>query len=75
MDVLFKVKCSDIHYQWFFDGDDIDENDERYGGINSNVLTIQHFEKMHVGMYTCVISTATQPTVSMSAESKLELQG
>ena len=76
MNVQFKVKSSEIlHYQWFIDGDDISENDERYSGINSSALTIEHFENDHVGMYTCVISTTTQPTLSMSAESKLELEG
>lgn len=76
MNVLFKVKCNGIlHYQWFVDGDDVDESDERYSGINSNALSIQHFENDLVGMYACVISTATQPVVSMSAESRLELEG
>ena len=76
MNVLFMVKYSEIlHYQWFVDGDNIDENDERYSGINSNTLTIQHFENDHEGMYTCVISTTSQPTVSISAESHLELEG
>lgn len=76
MNVLFKIKCSEIlHYQWFIDGDDINANDRRYNGTNSSTLTIEHFENDHVGMYTCVISTTTQPTLSMSAESKLELEG
>ena len=76
MSMHFKVKCSEIfHYQWFFDGDDIDERDERYSGINSNTLAIQHFESDYEGTYTCVISTTSQPTVSMSAELKLELEG
>ena len=76
MNVMFKVKSSEtLHYEWFVVGDGIDINDECYSGTDSNTLTIQHFENIHVGMYTCVISTATLPTVSLSAKSKLELEG
>ena len=64
---------NNLRYRWLNDdGDEVTEDD----GVTTdrNTLTIQHFEKIHEGTYTCVVSTSTSK-LSMSAEVKLYLHG
>ena len=42
---------------------------------DSNTLIIDDFESKYAGTYQCVISTSSQPVVSMSAEMELDLPG
>lgn len=69
MDLLFLVKSNeDLNYQWFI-------NDRKIENASERTLTIQQFDSENVGMYTLVVSTSSQPRVSMSANIQLDLEG
>ena len=70
---MHKVKCSNeqFTYEWRKDGHKIRKNDKGIKGSDTGVLIIEQFENKHRGAYECVVSTTSQPIVSVSA--KLEL--
>ena len=75
MDVLFLVKSTKpLSYEWYFNSFKIGK-DENYRGSNTSSLYIEHFESKCEGKYKCVVSTTSQPKMSMSAEFHLELDG
>ena len=77
VDVIFKVKDSDekLQYKWLVDDEEIEEDDERYKLKESGVLSIQEFEKEAKGLYQCIISTTSEPVLSVSTEVHLQLTG
>ena len=77
MDHLFMATSSSnpLVYKWMFNGQKIAVSDKRFKDSDTNALKIDCFECKYVGTYKCIISTADQPTVSMSAKVKLESQG
>ena len=77
VDLLFKVKRSDekLEYKWLVDDEEIEEDDGRYKLKESGVLSIQNFERKFEGNHRCVISTTSQPVLSVTAEVQLQLTG
>ena len=79
MDHLFMATSSSdqIKYQWsvIIKGEDISEDEGCFKNRDSERLTIDCFESKLAGIYKCVISTSTQPVVSISAEVQLHLPG
>ena len=76
MDVLFLVKSTTpLTYEWYFKPLKISKDDENYRGSDTCSLYIEHFESIHEGKYECVVSTTSQPKMSMSAEFQLQLHG
>ena len=77
MDHLFMVTSSrdQLFYEWSFNGRKIAASDERFKMSDTNTLKIDYFECKYVGTYKCIVSTASQPTVSMSAKVKLHIRG
>ena len=51
------------------------EDEECFKHIDSKTMVIDGFESKYAGTYRCVISTSSQPVVSMSAEVELDLPG
>ena len=76
-DLILKVRNSDekLQYQWWFDDEEIEEDDDRYNISDTGVLSIQEFEKDYEGKYRCIISTTSQPVMSVSTEVRLNLTG
>ena len=73
---MFKVKNSDekLQYQWLFDDEEI-EDDDSFSISNKGVLSIHEFEKDHEGKYRCIVSTTSQPVMSVLTEVQLNLTG
>ena len=72
-----QVKSSDerLQYQWWFEDEEIEEDDKRYILNDSGVLSIQEFEKYYEGKYKLVVSTFSEPVMSVSTEVQLKLTG
>ena len=72
VDLNVQVKLSDekLQYQWWFEDDD-----ERYKLNDSGELSIQEFEKDYEGKYKLVVSTFSEPVMSVSTEVQLKLTG
>ena len=64
-----------LTYEWTFKGRKIAKSDKRFTNSDTDTLKINCFECRYVGTYKCIISTANQPTVSMSAKVKLDIRG
>ena len=62
-------------YEWSFNDRKIAISDKRFKNSDTNTLKIDCFECKYVGTYKCIVSTASQPTVSISAKVKLCIQG
>ena len=62
-------------YEWSFNDRKIAISDKRFKNSDTNTLKIDCFECKYVGTYKCIVSTASQPTVSMSAKVKLCIRG
>ena len=77
MDHLFMVtsNCEQLVYEWSFNDQKIAISDKRFKNSDTNTLKIDCFECKYVGTYKCIVSTASQPTVSMSAKVKLYIRG
>ena len=77
IDLIFKVKYSDekLQYEWWFDDEEIEEDDDSYSISDKGVLLIHEFEKDHEGKYRCIVSTTSQPVMSVSTEVQLNLTG
>ena len=75
VDLNFQVKSSDkrLQYQWWFEDEEIEEDDERYKLNDSGVLSIQEFEKYYEGKYKLLVSTFSEPVMSVSTEVQLKL--
>ena len=73
---MFKVKdCDDkLQYEWWCDDEEI-EDDDNYSISDTGVLLIKEFEKEHEGKYRCIVSTTSQPVMSVSTEVQLNLTG
>ena len=72
------VSTRQLEYQWsriINDEEEKIEDEECFKNSDSNTLTIDGFEIRYAGTYRCVISTSSQPVVSMSAEVELDLPG
>ena len=77
VDVTFKVKNGDekLQYEWLVDDEEIEGDDGCYELKESGALSIQEFEKDLEGQYQCVISTTSQPVLSVSTDVQLQLKG
>ena len=77
VDLIFKVKSSNekLRYEWLVDDEEIEEDDRRYKLKESGVLSIQEFEKEVEGIYKFIISTTSEPVLSVSTEVQLQLTG
>ena len=77
IDLIFKVKSSDekLRYEWLIDDEEIEEDDGHYKLSESGVLSIQEFEKEVEGVYKFIISTTSEPVLSVSTEVRLQLTG
>ena len=76
MDVLFLVKSTrPLTYEWSFNSLKISKDDKHYRGSDTSSLYVKHFESKHEGKYKCVVSTTSQPKMSVSAEFQLEFCG
>lgn len=77
MDPNVQVKTSDerLQYQWWFEDEEIEEDDERYKSNDSGALSIHEFEKDYEGKYKLVVSTFSEPVMSVSTEVQLKLTG
>ena len=77
MDLMFEVKSSDekLNYEWWLNNKRIKEDDGHYKVNNTGVLSMQEFEKNYEGKYKCIVSTTSQPVMSVSAEVELNLAG
>ena len=77
VDIIFKVKHSDekVQYKWLVDDEEIEEDNGRYKLTESGVLSIQEFESELEGNHRCVISTTSQPVLSVTTEVQLQLTG
>jgi hypothetical protein len=67
-----------LKYQWsriINKGEEKIEDEEGVKNSDSQTLVINDFESKHAGIYRCVISTSSQPVVSVSAEVELNLPG
>ena len=62
-------------YEWTFNGQKIARSDKRFTNSDTNTLKIDYFECKYVGTYKCIVSTVTQPPVSMSTKVKLDIRG
>ena len=62
-------------YEWTFNGRKITVSDKQFKNSDANTLKIDCFECKYVGTYKCIVSTANEPTVSMSAKVKLDIRG
>ena len=77
VDLIFKVERSDekLKYKWLVDDEEIEEDDGRYKLKESGVLSIQEFAKELEETYQCVISTTSEPVLSVTTEVQLQLTG
>ena len=77
VDLIFKVKHRDekLQYKWLADDEEIKEDDGRYKLKESGILSIQEFERECEETYQCVISTTSQPVLSVTTEVQLQLTG
>ena len=77
VDLIFKIKRSDekLQYKWLVDDEEIEGDDGCYELKESGVLTIKEFESELEGNYQCVISTTSQPVLSVTTEVQLQLTG
>ena len=77
VDYLFMVTpgSNQFIYAWSVDSRKIAMNDKRFKNSDTDTLEIDCFESEYIGTYKCTISTRNQPTVSMSAETELDIQG
>ena len=77
IDHLFMTTSSrdQLKYQWSIEGEEISKDDENFKNIDSDTLIINCFESEYAGTYSCIVSTSSQPIVSMSAEVELDLPG
>ena len=77
VDLIFKVKHRDekLQYKWLVDDEEIREDDGRYKLKESGILSIQEFERKCEETYQCVISTTSQPVLSVTTEVQLQLTG
>jgi hypothetical protein len=67
-----------LKYQWsriINEGEEKIEDDECVKNSDSKTLVIDGFEVKYAGIYQCIVSTSSQPVVSMSAEVELYLPG
>jgi hypothetical protein len=67
-----------LKYQWsriINEEEEKIEDDECVRNSDSKTLEIDELEIKYAGIYRCVISTSSQPIVSMSAEVELDLPG
>ena len=67
-----------LKYQWSRIINEVEEkieDEECYKNSDSKILKIDCFESKYAGTYLCVISTSSQPVVSMSAEVELDIPG
>ena len=64
-----------LRYEWWFDDEEIEEDDERYNISDTGVLSIQEFEKEYEGEYRCIVSTTNPPVMSVSTQVQLSLTG
>jgi hypothetical protein len=70
--------CGQLKYQWSRitnEEEEKIEDDECVKNSDSKILVIDGFESKYAGIYRCIVSTSTQPVVSMSAEVELNLPG
>ena len=67
--------CEQLVYEWSFNDRKIAISDKRFKNSDTNTLKIDCFECKYVGTYKCIVSIASQPTVSMSAKVKLYVRG
>ena len=77
MDLNVQVKSSDerLQYQWWFEDEEIEEDEECYKLNDSGALSIQEFEKDYEGVYKLIVSTFSEPVMSVSTEVQLKLTG
>ena len=77
VDLIFKVKRSDekLQYKWLVDDEEIEEDDGHYELKECGVLSIKEFESELEGNHRYVISTTSQPVLSVTAEVQLQLTG
>ena len=77
IDYLFMVTpgSNQFIYEWSVEGRKITMSDKRFKNSGTDTLEIDCFESKYIGIYKCTISTRNQPTVSMSAELELDIQG
>ena len=67
-----------LKYQWsriINEEEEKIEDEECVKNSDSKTLEIDGFERKYAGIYRCVISTSSQPVVSMSVEVELDLPG
>ena len=69
------VGSNQLVYEWLFNDQEIAVSDKRFKNSDTSILRIESFECKYVGTYECIVSTANQPTVSMSAKVKLDIRG
>ena len=65
-------------YQWsriINDEEEKIQDEECLKNSDSKTMVIDGLESKYAGTYRCVISTSSQPVVSMSAEVELDLPG
>ena len=76
-DHLFMTTASSdqLVYEWSFNGQEIGVSDKRFKNSDTKTLKIDCFECKYVGTYKCIVSTANEPEVSMSAKVKLDIRG
>ena len=77
VDLNVQVKSSDerLQYQWWFEDEEIEEDEECYKLNDSGALSIQEFEKDYEGVYKLIVSTFSEPVMSVSTEVQLKLTG
>ena len=65
-----------VNYEWWVDDERVQGDDDRYKMISdTDVLSIQEFEKSYEGNYKCILSTTNEPVMSVSAQVQLKLTG
>ena len=75
---MTSASSGQFKYQWsriINDEEEKIEDEECFKNSNSNTLVINDFEGKYAGTYRCVISTSSQPIISMTAEVELHLPG
>ena len=77
VDLIFKIKHSleKLEYKWLVDDEEIEEDGGCYKLKESGALSIQEFEKDLEGQYQCIISTTTEPVLSVSTKVQLQQKG
>ena len=67
-----------LKYQWsriINDEEEKIKDEECFKNSDSKTMVIANFEGKYAGTYRCVISTSSQPIISMTAEVELHLPG